>query len=120
MRYNKKIMSSRILGSLFIILSGTISSYAQYTISGTVRDSETRESLPYASLQIQGTTHGTTSNEQGNFSLTLKENPTQAKLIVSFIGYTAATLILTGNQKKYIILLNPDASALKEVVVVSG
>ncbi|HEY0770948.1 MAG TPA: TonB-dependent receptor, partial [Sphingobacteriaceae bacterium] len=66
---------------------------------------------------VLGTTVGASTNESGKFSI--PANATGQKLIVSFVGYKTDT-ISANTQNKLTIYLRPDASALQEVVVVSG
>ncbi|MEJ7659882.1 MAG: carboxypeptidase-like regulatory domain-containing protein [Hymenobacter sp.] len=42
---------------------------AQAGLSGTVRDSVTRQPLPFASVFLANTTLGATTNEQGHYVL---------------------------------------------------
>src|SRR5688572_9744051 len=105
---------------ILILISG-VSEGQQMTISGTVRDRENREPLPYATVQLAGTTTGVTTDIAGSFSIPLPtQSATNGRLIVSFIGYRTDTIALSPHQLKYTILLNQDVNALKEVVVVSG
>ncbi|MBT1705402.1 TonB-dependent receptor [Chryseosolibacter indicus] len=91
------------------------------TITGTVKDAETREPLRFATVQLLPEKTGTTTNEQGNFSLNISSEKLKGSfLIISFIGYKTDSLVLSGKQLKYNILLTPDLSALKEVIVTSG
>ena len=83
------------------------------TITGSVVD-ENGEPLPGATIAVQGTTRGTVTNLDGNFSITVPESST---LVVSFIGYQAQTIKVT-NQTVLNIRLAQDASALEEVVVI--
>lgn len=83
------------------------------TIKGSVVD-ENGEPLPGATISVQGTTKGTVTNLDGNFSITVPESST---LVVSFIGYEAQIIKVT-NQTVLNIKLNQDASALEEVVVI--
>lgn len=55
------------------------------TITGTVTDESTSESMPGATIMVKGTTKGTTTDMDGNFSLLLNANETT--LVVSFVGY---------------------------------
>src|SRR5690606_35556525 len=61
---------------------------------------------------------GATADEQGAFRLPLVHNNTHA--VLSSVGYKTDTFRLNNAQRRYTFLLNPDVSALKEVVVVSG
>jgi outer membrane receptor for ferrienterochelin and colicins len=107
-------------GMIFIFW-GLISSIAvlaqQRIVTGQVIDAETREPLPFASIQLSNSTTGTTTLENGNFSI---EALNTGSLIVSYVGYVADTITLRGNQTRYTIALRPDARALPEVIVVSG
>lgn len=111
-----------ILGVIAMLVTGSMTSYGQpITISGSVKDSETREPLAYASVQLEGSSSGTTTNEQGSFTITVRTPLAEkANLIISFVGYRSETVTLSAHQTRYVILLKPDASALQEVVVVSG
>jgi hypothetical protein len=63
-------------------------SFAQdrYIFKGVVRDADTNETLPFASVFLANTTFGTVSNEKGEFSLEVK-NAGSYDLIVKFAGY---------------------------------
>ena len=110
-----------IVPIVFGIIGLTHVSYSQsVTLSGSVVDAETRQGLPFASVHIAGTAVVTSTNENGNFSVSINESIHGKKLIVSFIGYKQDTTSISSNQKKYSIFLKPEAGTLKEVVVVSG
>jgi outer membrane receptor for ferrienterochelin and colicins len=111
-----------LLGLVTMLVAGAIRCDAQpIIISGSVKNAETREPLAYASVWLEGPATGTTTNEQGNFSIaTGVQSVAGTKLIISFVGYRSETVVLSDHQTRYTILLKPDASALQEVVVVSG
>lgn len=57
-----------------------------FTINGTIRAANTGESLPFATVQVQHTTLGATSNVDGQF--TLFEVPSDTvMLVVQYLGY---------------------------------
>ncbi|MBX2870543.1 MAG: TonB-dependent receptor [Saprospiraceae bacterium] len=89
---------------------------ADLTLSGTITDQETGETLIGASIQVIGQALGTTTNEYGFYSLNL---PAKDSLLVevSYVGFQAQnlTLFLTADQQ-----LNFELSTgveLQEVVV---
>jgi TonB-linked SusC/RagA family outer membrane protein len=82
-------------------------------ISGTVVD-ESGNPVIGANVVEKGTSNGTVSDVNGNFSLSVAPNAT---LQVSFIGYLA-TNIAVGNRSSITIRLREDSQALEEVVVV--
>lgn len=92
-----------------------------WTISGNIRDAETREPLPFASIRVAGTNTGTNTDEEGNFKLAIPDDtPSGSRLVASYVGYTADSIKLSQSQTRYVILLKGELNALQEVVVVSG
>jgi hypothetical protein len=91
-------------------------SKAQFTITGTVMDSSSREPLRSASVFCQNTTLGTVTDKQGVFSLSLKSGGYD--LIISYTGYQTQTIRISSseNNKLEILLLKEDKS-LGEVVL---
>jgi TonB-linked SusC/RagA family outer membrane protein len=85
----------------------------EVTISGKVTD-ENGEPLPGATITVQGTTSGTVSDIDGNYTLTVAEDAT---LVFSFIGYESR-VVAVGAQTIINISMQQDESSLEEVVVV--
>jgi len=84
-----------------------------FTVLGKVTD-ETGQPLPGVNILEKGTTNGTNSDADGNYTITLKDE--NAILIFSFIGY--ATKELTVNSQSTInVILEPDTKTLEEIVV---
>lgn len=85
----------------------------QITITGTVMD-ESNFSVPGASIVEKGTTNGTVTDLDGNFSIIVFNK--NATLQFSFIGYKTQEIPLAGKTKVNVIL-REDAEQLDEVVV---
>jgi TonB-linked SusC/RagA family outer membrane protein len=83
-------------------------------ISGKVADSS-GQPLPGANIIEKGTTNGTQSDFDGDFSLTLKNQ--NAILVVSYIGFITKEISIN-NQTNIDIVLKEDTALLDEVVVV--
>ena len=81
-------------------------------VSGTVVDAQ--GPVIGASVVEKGTTNGTVTDFDGNFSLNVKEGAT---IVVSFIGYETQE-IKVGSQNNYSITMKDDNAVLDEVVVV--
>lgn len=83
------------------------------TVTGTVIDAA---GIPVigANVIVKGTTNGTITDFDGNFSLDV---PANAVLEISYIGYLTAE-VTVGNQSKVNVTLQEDTQALDEVVVV--
>lgn len=95
-----------------LLLIAAVPSYGQTSISGTITD-EANSPLPGVSILVKGTATGTTTDNDGNFSLNA---PSDATLVISFIGYKAQE-IPVGNRTNITLSLEPDVSALQEVVI---
>ncbi|UXX78261.1 SusC/RagA family TonB-linked outer membrane protein [Reichenbachiella carrageenanivorans] len=111
-----KNYQKRAFAALLIVLNAMIITpvFAQDTkISGVV-NSETNEPLPGVTIIIQGTTNGTVSDIEGNFSIMA---PSDAVLDFSFIGYLKQSVSVNG-RSTIDISMEPDVEQLEEVVVV--
>ena len=87
--------------------------YAQRSIHGKVLD-ESGQPVIGATILVPGTQLGTTTNNEGNFTLQVPESASQ--LQIRSIGYEATTLPLTA-ENAYTITLHPAAHSLNQVVV---
>ena len=85
----------------------------QNAITGTVTD-EGGEGLPGATVLEKGTSNGTITDVNGNFTISAPENAT---LIVSFVGYQNLE-VPTNGRTKIDITLEADVASLQEVVVI--
>ena len=83
-------------------------------ITGNVTSQEEGIGLPGVNVLIQGTTQGTTTDVDGNYSLNV---PSDAdNLIYSFVGYRSQVVAI-GNRSVIDLQMEEDVSALEEVVV---
>ncbi|WP_339925715.1 TonB-dependent receptor [uncultured Cyclobacterium sp.] len=89
-----------------------ITEVADVKVSGKVVD-QNGEPLPGVTIAIPGTTIGTASDIDGNYSLTV---PEEATLVYSFIGFQSQR-IAVGQQTIINITLQEEIGALDEVVV---
>ena len=90
------------------------SNFADITIKGIVTD-EKGEKLPGVSVIVKGTTRGTTTASNGDFSISIPDN--KATLVFSFVGFLNQE-ILVGNRTQINVVLLQDSKSLEEVVVV--
>lgn len=84
------------------------------TISGNIVDNENIP-LPGANILEKGTTNGTQTDFDGNFSLTVSNE--NAVLVISFVGYITQEIPLKG-QISINVVLQPDTQSLDEIIVV--
>lgn len=91
----------------------TVTQQNERTIKGVVKDAS-GETVIGANVSVIGTTIGTVTDVEGNFSLKV---PAGATLKISFIGYKDYNVKIT-DQQSLDIILQDDSQALDEVVVV--
>ncbi len=87
---------------------------APVTLSGKVT-SDTGEELPGVSVVLKGTTTGTATGPEGNYTLTVPDG--DGVLVFSFIGYVTREVPI-GGRTRVDLSLTPDIKSLQEVVVV--
>ncbi|MDU0371228.1 carboxypeptidase-like regulatory domain-containing protein [Hymenobacter endophyticus] len=107
----------RLFGLLLTLFSLTHVAQAQVQLRGVVRDKDTKEALPFASVAVPGTTNGTTTNLEGEFTLVVKQLPTT--LLFSELNHVKDTLRITSAAESLNILLAEATVVLPEVKVAS-
>jgi len=112
--------SALLAAALLFLWSGFMNvAYGLVTISGKIRDKETGESIPCASVAVAGTQRGAVANVEGFFSIPdLEAGPIE--LIFMSMGYKRLErqLNLTeGNDQNLSISLKPEALLMETVVV---
>ncbi|HMV90310.1 MAG TPA: carboxypeptidase-like regulatory domain-containing protein, partial [Cyclobacteriaceae bacterium] len=98
---------------MFLLFSAALAQAQQATISGVVKDAKS-EPMAGVSIAVKGTSNGTTTDENGKFTLVVSPDD---KLVFSFIGYKS-TEVAVGNQTNLSVTLEEDVAALSEVVVI--
>jgi len=111
---NNAMLKKSILMTLALLLFNTITFAQQKTISGKVTDSS-NEPTPGVSVVVKGTTIGTITDIDGNYSLTVTD--ASSELVFSFIGMKSQTIKI-GSQSTINVMMEADVSDLEEVVVV--
>ena len=108
---NFKLLKRFLL--LFALVGLSSVAFGQRTVSGTVTD-ENGDPLPFANVYVDGTTIGTTTDLDGNYTLKVPDGSTALK--VSYTGFSDQTLELgTGNSLSFTM---SEGELLDEVVVV--
>ncbi|MDC6362327.1 MULTISPECIES: TonB-dependent receptor [Flavobacteriaceae] len=100
----------------FVALFVSAMAFSQGTITGTVVDGELGGPLPGASVMVRGTSVGTSTDFDGNF--TLEVNQASGTLVVSYIGFVTKNIAFSAAGSVGTITLQPDAEELEGVVVV--
>ncbi len=98
----------------FLLISFNL--MAQFTVKGRVVD-ENKQPMPFVNTFIQGTTYGTTTDDDGRFSFICKKRT--GILEISSMGFQTQTFKVNSRTKPLNIVLKEGADVLDEVVVVA-
>ncbi len=106
-------MKHKLLSVFVFLFAATMFSYGQRTISGVVTSAKDKQPLIGATILVEKTTIGTTTDIDGKYSLNV---PNDAKnLIVSYTGMKAKTVLITSTSMD--IVLEDNEKLLDDVVV---
>jgi len=107
-KFQKRLVFSLLL--LFMFFSG----FSQNrTLTGRIVD-EGNAAMPGVNILVKGTSTGTVSDVQGNFSINIPSS--DAVLVFSFVGYLTKE-VPVGSQSNITVNMQPDVISLSEVVV---
>lgn len=106
-----QLTNIKLLLFLFIF---PVTLFAQEILTGKTLNEYTGEVVPFVNVIQKGTSNGTTSDLDGNFSLTVESLPTT--LVFSYIGFESQERVVTQNSPINVSFVEA-AAALDEVVV---
>lgn len=107
-----KRMAAAVLLTLSVLLTGE--AFAQNTVVGRVVDANNTP-LIGVNVVVKGTTTGTTTGIDGNYSIKVAENQT---LVFSYLGYTTVEEIV-GKRTAINVKMNEEATQLGAVEIVN-
>ena len=105
----------KIIITLLASLTAGIAMAQEINVSGTVIDYSNGEPVPYASVHLEGTMTGTSTDGDGKYSIRL---PHGGNLVFSSIGYITVKESVNGTMVLNIVL-EPDTEHLEETIVVA-
>ena len=105
----------KLIISLLASLTATVAMAQEINVSGTVIDYSNGEPVPYASVHLEGTMTGTSTDGDGNYSIRL---PHGGNLVFSSIGYITVKEAVNTSMVLNIVL-EPDSEHLEETIVVA-
>jgi iron complex outermembrane receptor protein len=107
-------MKLRAFLLITVLLHSTIALSQTIDVSGRILDASTSETLPGVNILVKGTSNGTTTDMNGNFRISA---PSNAVLVISFIGYETQEIEIAG-RTVFTINLSTSTETLSEVVVI--
>ena len=99
---------------LLLCSTWTMSLAQDRTITGRIISSDDGAAIPGAAVLVKGTTRGTASDAEGNYSISIPAG--RVTLVYSFIGSASQELVV-GNQSVINVTLTTESRQLTEVVV---
>ena len=105
----------KLIISLLASLTATVAMAQEINVSGTVIDYSNGEPVPYASVHLEGTMTGTSTDGDGNYSIRL---PHGGNLVFSSIGFITVKEAVNASMVLNIVM-EPDAEHLEETIVVA-
>lgn len=112
----KRLLSIKIISVLLLSLSAVSASHAG-VVRGNVTDSLTGEAMVGVVVSADGTPHGTATDMEGNYRLTLPDG--RYDVVARYAGYkdTVISLTVSGEHSGICFRLTPDDNMLTEVTV---
>jgi hypothetical protein len=113
-------MKKALQFALFIFISVIGFSQSNFTVTGKVVDSASKEPLAFASVFCQNTTQGTTTNKEGSFYMSLKEGGYD--LVITYTGYRSQMIRISPNLKTTDLQIEmvKEEKSIEEVVIRSS
>ena len=99
---------------LVVLLLCSLQTWAQTKVAGRVTSGDDGTALPGVSILERGTSNGTVTDADGNFSISVNDN---AVLVFSFVGFASQEVPVVG-QAQLNITLEADVTLLNEIVVI--
>jgi hypothetical protein len=89
----------------------------QISFGGEIRDAESGETLPFAAISVQNSILGTISNEDGIFSLQIRNSVASDSILISYLGYQTLKIVLKDIPKYQVYQLESTSISLQEVII---
>ncbi|MCY7410074.1 MAG: carboxypeptidase-like regulatory domain-containing protein, partial [Chitinophagales bacterium] len=105
---------------LFLSLFSTAHFVLSQTIIGKITDAQNNEPLIGANVVVKGTNNGTTTDEDGKFTLVLGNQKPPLTLSISYLGFISKDHIVSDIAKAVNIKLDADKVVLDEVKITAS
>jgi hypothetical protein len=111
--FKSLLLKVRVLCMLLCCIVSSLAVTAQTKITGHIVGSDDKQPVVGAAIRIKGTTIGTVTDVNGNFTLSATSGQT---LVVTYVGYATTEVNVTG-AVSYPITLQVNNKSLNEVIV---
>ncbi|MFM7218518.1 MAG: TonB-dependent receptor [Bacteroidota bacterium] len=103
-------------GAVLLAFFLSVSFSKAQTVSGTIRDQQTGETVIGAGVLQKGTTNGTVTDLDGKFSLPLQGSAPYT-LVITYVGYEAQEITVSDPSKALSLRVKPKVQLIKDVEV---
>lgn len=107
----------RILSAILLIPFAVFCQTQQRTITGSIRDFNTRQPVAFCTVMQENTNNGTLTDENGNFKISLIQDESTTRLIFQSVGYETGILQIDPGQNDYRVYLKSQSLNLEEIVI---
>lgn len=105
-----------LLATLLFSVTNSVFAQGERELKGTVIDFTNDEPIVGASVLVKGTTRGTATGVNGEFSLRVSDGET---IVISFVGYVTEEIEISGQTTVNVVLME-DISTLQSIVIVGS
>jgi iron complex outermembrane recepter protein len=119
MIFTHKVFPSALGLLVLLVFFSGIAANAQNKLTGTVYDNKTNETLIGASVLVKGTTTGTVTDVDGNFSFDPK-TPLPFTLEIGYIGYLTQQILISSYAEKVKVRLKTNEVNISQVEIVDN
>ena len=112
----KKCLSHFVFICLSTLIVFTANAQNTSSVSGTVKNASTSETIAAVSVTLKGNNSGTYTDDRGNFKLTVSQK-TPYTLVFSSVGFTSKEVVVNGNTGSLSVSLAPSFVLGSDVVV---
>lgn len=106
----------RIFTLVFVFINLYISGFTQ-VIKGTIYEENTNNAICFATIYFNGTFVGTSSDQNGNFELSISNRNRSMPLTISAVGYYSITLTNFSETNVLTVYLQPKIYKLNDVII---
>ncbi len=114
----RKFLRHFSLLTLLVLSVVSLKAQNTSTVNGTVKNSNTAETLSAVSVTVKGTTNGTFTDDKGSFRINVAKTP--VTLIFSSVGYSDKEVVISSITPKLDVSLTPSFVLGSEVVVAAS
>ena len=112
----RRLLSHFGLSVFAILLTLSVSAQQSTTVSGSVKNGKTKETLSSVSVSVKGGTSGTYTDDKGNFKFSTTQK-LPFTIVISSVGYAAKEVAVTSNNDKVAVELDAAFTLGDEIVV---